>query len=71
VGLINRRGTPKLVIANWRDRRHPQAGGAEVVCEQLAKHFAAEGHDVRLQAARVEAILERAILQQAPRGLQA
>ncbi|MEP6797753.1 MAG: glycosyltransferase family 4 protein [Lapillicoccus sp.] len=42
-----------LVITNWRDSSHPQAGGAEVVCEKLAERFAAEGHDVVLLAAAV------------------
>jgi glycosyltransferase involved in cell wall biosynthesis len=36
-----------------------------------AARVAAEAHDVRLQAARVEEILQRAILEQAPRGRQA
>jgi glycosyltransferase involved in cell wall biosynthesis len=31
---------------NWKDRRNPLAGGAEVVNEELAKRLAAEGHNV-------------------------
>lgn len=40
-----------LVIFNWRDRRHPEAGGAEVVCEELATRFARQGHRVILLTA--------------------
>ncbi|SOD71516.1 glycosyltransferase involved in cell wall bisynthesis [Jatrophihabitans sp. GAS493] len=43
-----------LVITNWRDLKHPQAGGAEVVCEELAAHFAEQGEDVLLLAAHVD-----------------
>jgi glycosyltransferase involved in cell wall biosynthesis len=42
-----------LVITNWRDRSHAEAGGAEAVCEQLAKRFAADGHDVVILTAAV------------------
>ncbi len=42
-----------LVITNWRDSSHPDAGGAEVVCEKLAGLFAADGHDVILLTAAV------------------
>ncbi len=41
-----RRAPGVLVIVNWRDRRHPEAGGAEVVCEQLARSFAERGERV-------------------------
>ncbi len=42
-----------LVITNWRDRKHPDAGGAELVCERLAQSFAERGFDVVLLAAAV------------------
>ncbi len=42
-----------LVITNWRDSSHPDAGGAEVVCEKLAELFAADGHEVILLTAAV------------------
>jgi glycosyltransferase involved in cell wall biosynthesis len=48
-----RRATRWLVITNWRDLMHSQAGGAEVVCEQLAQRFATIGHDVILLTASV------------------
>ena len=32
-----------LVITNWRDTKHPDAGGAEVVCERLARIVRRDG----------------------------
>jgi glycosyltransferase involved in cell wall biosynthesis len=43
-----------LVITNWRDRKHPEAGGAEAVCERLARDFADRGMDVVLLTSTVE-----------------
>ncbi|MGH9078935.1 MAG: glycosyltransferase family 4 protein [Acidimicrobiales bacterium] len=42
-----------VVITNWRDRTHPSAGGAELVCERLARSFVQRGHDVVLLTAAV------------------
>lgn len=42
-----------LVITNWRDLDHPEAGGAELVCHELAARYAARGRDVVLLAAAV------------------
>lgn len=42
-----------LVIANWRDLDHPEAGGAELVCQELAAYYASIGHDVVLLTAAV------------------
>lgn len=42
-----------IVITNWRDSRHPETGGAEVVCHELARRFAADGEDVVLLSAAV------------------
>jgi glycosyltransferase involved in cell wall biosynthesis len=36
----------KILWFTWKDRKHPQAGGAEVVNEELAKRLAADGHEV-------------------------
>jgi glycosyltransferase involved in cell wall biosynthesis len=47
------RSTGALVITNWRDLDHPEAGGAELVCQELAARYAARGHDVVLLAAAV------------------
>ena len=43
-----------LVLTNWRDGRHPDAGGAEEVCEQLARCFAERGWEVVLLTAAVD-----------------
>ena len=50
---MRRSADPILVIANWRDLSHPEAGGAEVVCEEMATRLAAKGHRVQILAARV------------------
>jgi len=36
----------KLLWFTWKDRAHPQAGGAETVNEELAARLAAAGHEV-------------------------
>lgn len=42
-----------IVITNWRDLDHPSAGGAEVVCHELAHRLAAAGAEVVLLCAAV------------------
>jgi len=37
-----------IVFLAWRDTEHPQAGGSEVVIDQLAKHLTDRGHAVTL-----------------------
>jgi glycosyltransferase involved in cell wall biosynthesis len=51
---IRRQRRDILVITNWRDRKHPEAGGAEAVCERLARNFADRGQDVVLLTSSVE-----------------
>ena len=41
-----------IVVLNWRDLEHPQAGGAEVCAERIAEQLAAAGARVTLFAAR-------------------
>lgn len=36
----------KILWLTWKDLKHPLAGGAEVVNEELAKRLAADGHEV-------------------------
>ncbi|MFA5184162.1 MAG: glycosyltransferase family 4 protein [Patescibacteria group bacterium] len=36
----------KILWFTWKDKSHPQAGGAETVNEELAKRLAADGHEV-------------------------
>ncbi len=44
-----RRGSrSRLVITNWRDESHPKSGGAETVCEELARWFAGREWNVVL-----------------------
>ncbi len=43
-----------LVLTNWRDGRHPDAGGAEEVCEHLARSFARHGWEVVLVTSAVD-----------------
>ncbi len=42
-----------VVVTNWRDRKHTLAGGAELVCERLAREFVERGHDVVLLTSAV------------------
>jgi glycosyltransferase involved in cell wall biosynthesis len=43
-----------LVITNWRDGQHPDAGGAEEVCEQLAVCLARRGWQVVLLTSAID-----------------
>lgn len=36
----------EILILNWKDIRHPQVGGAEVIVYELAKRLVADGHQV-------------------------
>ena len=40
----------KILWLTWKDLKHPLAGGAEVVNEELAKRLASDGHEVRFVA---------------------
>lgn len=35
-----------ILILNWKDLKHPQAGGAEIIVYELAKRLVKDGHDV-------------------------
>ncbi|CAM5363781.1 Glycosyltransferase family 1 protein OS=Streptomyces alboniger OX=132473 GN=CP975_10840 PE=4 SV=1 [Streptomyces alboniger] len=41
-----------VVICNWRDGRHPAAGGAELYCEQVARRLSTAGVRVTYLTAR-------------------
>lgn len=43
----------RVVFLNWRDSKHPQAGGAELYCESVARRMADRGAQVTLLAANV------------------
>ncbi len=55
-GITAARSTPAhrshVVLVNWRDSRHPQAGGAELYCESVARRLAGSGHRVTLLTCR-------------------
>jgi glycosyltransferase involved in cell wall biosynthesis len=53
---------PSVVILNWRDRRHPAAGGAELYCERLARELARRGRSVVLVTSRPGGIPARETL---------
>jgi glycosyltransferase involved in cell wall biosynthesis len=40
----------RILVVNWRDRRHPEAGGAEVHLHEIFGRLAARGHEVHLLA---------------------
>ncbi len=40
------RDRARICFINWRDVENPEAGGAEVVTHEVAKRWAAQGHDV-------------------------
>ncbi len=44
--------TLRILWMNWRDIRHPLAGGAEVYTHEVAKRLAARGHEVVLVTSR-------------------
>ena len=46
----------KILWLNWKDIRHPQAGGAEVYTHQIAKRLAAKGHQVTLFTSQPEGL---------------
>ncbi len=39
---------PRILVFNWRDNRHAQAGGAEVYIQELAKRWVKNGNHVTL-----------------------
>lgn len=41
----------RIVWCSWKDRAHPQAGGAEVVTDQILRRLVADGHEVTLLTA--------------------
>jgi glycosyltransferase involved in cell wall biosynthesis len=42
----------RILILNWKDKYHPQAGGAEYVTDQIAQRMVKDGHKVTLLTAR-------------------
>ena len=44
----------RILICNWKDPAHRAAGGAEVFTWEIARRWAADGHDVTLFASAVD-----------------
>jgi glycosyltransferase involved in cell wall biosynthesis len=44
----------RVLIYNWKDLRHPHAGGAEVYTHEIARRWVAAGHAVTLFCAAVD-----------------
>lgn len=44
----------RIIVLNWKDDRHPDAGGAEVFVREVTDRWAAAGHEVRLVTAAVK-----------------
>ena len=42
----SKRGKLRILILNWRDKKHVWAGGAEVYIQEVGKQWAQEGHSV-------------------------
>jgi len=38
----------KILWFTWKDKKHPQAGGAEIVNEELAKRLIKDGYEIKL-----------------------
>ncbi|NJL97078.1 glycosyltransferase family 4 protein [Candidatus Gracilibacteria bacterium] len=49
----------KVLFFNWKDIKHPQAGGAEIITHQLAKRLVIDGHTVTLITAKYNNSLDR------------
>ena len=52
----------RLLVINWQDRTHPQAGGAEVHLHEIFSRIVALGHDVTLLCCGYEGAMERETL---------
>jgi glycosyltransferase involved in cell wall biosynthesis len=44
----------RLLVVNWKDPAHPDAGGAEVFCHNVARDFVEAGADVTFLAGRAK-----------------
>ena len=52
----------RVLFLNWRDPSHPEAGGAEAYCHEIARRWAEGGVDVTLFASRYPGASARASL---------
>jgi len=51
-----------IFILNWKDIKHPHAGGAEVLTHEMAKRFVKEGHRVTLFVSHFDDAKEKEII---------
>jgi glycosyltransferase involved in cell wall biosynthesis len=49
---------PSILFLNWKDIKHPQAGGAEIVTHEIAKRFVRDGWKVTYITAKPAGFLE-------------
>lgn len=49
----------KILWISWKDRGHPQWGGAEVLTHELRRRFSNEGHEVTLLTSRYQGAAKR------------
>ena len=42
----------RVLVINWRDVKNPEAGGAEIFTQEVARRWVAQGHDVTQLASR-------------------
>ncbi len=52
MSALNQLARASILFLNWRDPSHPQAGGAEVYCHEIAQRFVAAGAGVTLFTAQ-------------------
>lgn len=51
----------KIGVLNWRDWHHPESGGAELLLQQVARHWVEWGHQVFLHSSRIPGRPDREI----------
>lgn len=52
----------KILWFNWRDTKHPEAGGAEVLTHEVMKRFVERGYDMTLFCPKVKGLPDREII---------
>jgi len=60
--LVDRLAGHHVLVLNWRDVRHPQAGGAEQYMHRIAQRWVARGVRVTWFCARPEGLAEREVV---------
>jgi glycosyltransferase involved in cell wall biosynthesis len=42
----------RIAVLNWRDRAHPQSGGAEIFIDEVSRRWAGAGHEVSVYCSK-------------------